>query len=350
MSKPRIRKVGSLKNWQIVWHENGNTKRKSTGTEDFTEAQAELEAFIEERGGRRPEKNLVPQILDAYIEMRSPLIKSEVTLEYRAKPLKRAFPKRLPSMIRQEHTLSYAEKRRSRGVSNSTINSELSLLRSALKYAYNEGWIRKMPNIALPRPNPPKERWLKKDEAHKLLGASRAFHLKLFCLIALNTAARRGAIQDLMWDQVDLENRLINFNQAGRVQTSKRRPTLPINNALYDALLEAQERATSDYVVEYAGKKVGKINRAFQRAAARAGLTGVTPHTLRHTCATWMAQAGVSLYEIAGILDHSDIKTTYKHYAKHHPEHMREGMAVLDRVWKLDSPKRRGKRNINMAA
>ena len=64
MSKARLKKISGLKKWQIVWHENGRSRRKSTGTEDFTEAQAELEAFIEERGGCRPEKTLVSHLLD----------------------------------------------------------------------------------------------------------------------------------------------------------------------------------------------------------------------------------------------------------------------------------------------
>src|SRR5690606_22323449 len=56
--------------------------------------------------------------------------------------------------------------------------------------------------------------------------------------------------------------------------------------------------------------------------AARVGFTPgeVTPYTLRHTAATWMAQVGVPLWEIAGHLGHQDTRMVEKHYAHHDPE------------------------------
>ncbi len=350
MSKPRIAKVAGRPNWHIVWSENGKTQRRSTGTNQIAEAEAELDAFIEERGGRRPEKLLPPHIIDAYIEMRRPVISSVESLEYRAKPLKRVFARRLPSMIRREHIQSYTEKRRKIGVSNSSIRSELSLLQSSLKYALAEGWISKVPHFELPPPNSPKDRWLTVEEVDKLIDACRSYHVRLFCIVALNAAARRGAIQDLTWEQVDMENRRIDFNPNGRMQTKKRRVVVPINETLFTALEEAKERATSEYVIEYAGMKLEKINDAFRRAAKRAGLNDVTPNTLRHTCATWMAQAGVDLWQIAGMLGHADIKTTIKHYAKHHPDYLNDAASALDQAFRRTHPKQKRRRKIRLVA
>jgi len=62
--------------------------------------------------------------------------------------------------------------------------------------------------------------------------------------------------------------------------------------------------------------------------AVLAGLPGVTPHVLRHTAATWMAQAGVSLVQIAGYLGNS-AATVERVYAHHHPSHMAEASAAL---------------------
>jgi len=62
----------------------------------------------------------------------------------------------------------------------------------------------------------------------------------------------------------------------------------------------------------------------------RAGLTGVSPHTLRHTCGTWMAQKGISLFKIGGWLGHTDSRTT-KLYAHHHPDHLQDALESLGR-------------------
>ena len=73
-----------------------------------------------------------------------------------------------------------------------------------------------------------------------------------------------------------------------------------------------------------------RIKRSFDAACARAKLTDVTPHVLRHTCGTWLAQRGKDLHTIGGMLGHSDPRTT-KLYTHHHPEHLRDALDAFDR-------------------
>jgi integrase len=47
----------------------------------------------------------------------------------------------------------------------------------------------------------------------------------------------------------------------------------------------------------------------------------VTPHTLRHTAATWLMQAGVDMWEAAGFLGMS-VAVLEKTYGHHHPNHL----------------------------
>lgn len=73
-------------------------------------------------------------------------------------------------------------------------------------------------------------------------------------------------------------------------------------------------------MIHIGGKPVADIKSAFQAACRRAGLNGVTPHTLRHTSATWLMQAGVPKWEAAGFLAMS-LETLEKTYGHHHPDH-----------------------------
>ena len=52
-------------------------------------------------------------------------------------------------------------------------------------------------------------------------------------------------------------------------------------------------------------------------------------HTLRHTAASWMVQAGRPLAEVRAILGHATMQTTLR-YAHLSPDHLRASMAALD--------------------
>ena len=60
--------------------------------------------------------------------------------------------------------------------------------------------------------------------------------------------------------------------------------------------------ATCAAVVEYGGGRVASVATGFRVACRRAGREGVTPHTLRHTAAPWMPQAGRPRAEVAACL------------------------------------------------
>jgi len=82
------------------------------------------------------------------------------------------------------------------------------------------------------------------------------------------------------------------------------------------------------YVLHDHGARIGDIKKGFAAACKRAELEDVTPHTLRHTAATWLMQAGVPLWEVAGFLSMS-VETLQRVYGHHHPDYMR-GAAEAD--------------------
>jgi integrase len=104
---------------------------------------------------------------------------------------------------------------------------------------------------------------------------------------------------------------------------------VPINDTLFDALTAAAERATSGFVIEFGGEQVASVKHGFHTAAERAGLAGVTPHVCRHTAATWMAQRGGPLWQVAGMLGHTDATMVAQTYGHHHPDHMADAARAL---------------------
>ena len=63
-------------------------------------------------------------------------------------------------------------------------------------------------------------------------------------------------------------------------------------------------------------------------ACRRVGLEGVTFHTLRHTCASWLVMEGVPLFEVSKLLRHASIQMTER-YAHLAPDHLRDAVASI---------------------
>lgn len=233
------------------------------------------------------------------------------------------------------HQAIQAGRMKGPGVAESTAARELTVLRAALGYAHKNGKLLDRPFVELPPRPPGRDRWLTRDEAARLLWESRkdpqaSGHLPLFILLALATGARPGALFDLRWTQIDFDRDRIDFNPPGRKRTSKGRPIIAIPRRLRWFLLRAHARASSPYVLAFNGRKLKGVRRAFRRARERAGLgSEVVPYVLRHSCACWLAQAGVPIWQIGGWLGHSQQRTT-ELYAHHHPDHFKDARKVMD--------------------
>ncbi|MCX6024521.1 MAG: site-specific integrase [Chloroflexi bacterium] len=267
-------------------------------------------------------------MLDAYLLDRDGKVIDHKELSRTVGKLKAHFGNLKPHHLNKMVVANYT-RARMETVQGSTVRGELLILRAAFKWGTPE-WVRVNPTIETPPAGLPRERWLTRSEAARLLWGAKAHHMRLFIRLALYTTARTGAILGLTWDRVDFERRTIDYRDPRRKMTSKRRVPVPIGRRLYRALKQAHRIRRTSYVVEYGGKGLKDVAGGFSMACARAGLEGVTPHTLRHTGATWMAQKGRSMFEVAGMLGQNPM-TTSRVYAKQSPEHLRDAVDALEK-------------------
>lgn len=338
--------------WEIVWYERGRRRTKSTGADDRGEAERRLADELvatEVAGIRDPARRKIADVLADYVLERGPHVAAQARMAEAVKALIPFWGAHVVGDIREGTIRAYGKQRK---VKDGTLRRELIVLRAAVNHDYKAGRLTATVPVWMPKPPDHKDRWLTRDEAASLLRGARAEpkvrpHLPLFILLGLYTGARKEAILSLRWTQVDLERRLIDFNQPGRERTSKGRPIVPISTRLMTFLRLMKRLSTpTGYVVSYRpmrGKKsrrkgpppvprrVRSIRHSFDQACERAGLTDVTPHVLRHTSASWMAQAGVPFPKIAGFLGHRDSRVTEAIYSHHAPGWLSEATGALDR-------------------
>lgn len=223
----------------------------------------------------------------------------------------------------------FIERGRRIGHSTATTRQTLGYLQAALNFAKAAKLIADAPKLEKPPPPRPRERYLTRDEAQRLIDACEVFHARLFIVLSIATAARPKHLLDLTWDRVDLKGRIINLDNPDRDRTAKGRARVPINDMALDLLKQARDAAETSYVIEWEGKPIKSIKRAVG-AASRRSKVPATPYVFRHTAGVWMAQAGVDMARIAEYLGHTDLNTTRRHYARFHPDYLRDASAALD--------------------
>jgi len=144
----------------------------------------------------------------------------------------------------------------------------------------------------------------------------------MFILIALYTGARSEAIFRLRWHQIDLERGYIDFTDP-KDSRNKQASIIPISRKLLGQLKRHKRYGTDiGYVIHINQERIKSVKTSFKSACKRAGLEGVTPHSLRHTAASWRVQRRVPTYEIAKMLGHSSPQMIEQVYGHMSPDHL----------------------------
>ena len=306
--------------WYVVWSEGRRTCRISAKTTDKVIAQAFLQRF-EAIQNAPPEEFTVSDLCDAYLAERVEFgVKYPKAIENSLKHIKAEIGLLPPSMISRATIRGYIA-RRSKLVMGSTISKELRFLRQANKFGVREGWMKDEPSFAIPGESAPRQRFLTRDEFARIYFQASPLHLRTYLGLAIDTLARGKHILALTWDRVDFERRII-WYKPHDPNSKKRTQAAPMSGRLETLLRKAQEASLSPYVIEWNGKRVKSVRKAYGRAVSLSGVTEAHKHDLRRTGASWAIQAGESFDRVATLLGDS-VEMTEKTYAIFSPTHLR---------------------------
>jgi integrase len=130
---------------------------------------------------------------------------------------------------------------------------------------------------------------------------------------------RRNEILNLKWARVVLSKRVIRVVNSATLRTkSGRSRNVPSSDIGHVVLAGRADRSGGDYVFSRDGMPLytAGLSRELKKYVRLLGLDGrLHFHSLRHTFASWLAQAIVSIYTLKELLGHSSIQTTqvYSH-------------------------------------
>jgi integrase len=246
------------------------------------------------------------------------------------------------SEIRRADVQDFAGRLLVRGEEASTIRNTLMPLRAIFRRAVARGDVAVNPTtgLELPAVRGRRDRIVSPEQAAKLLDALPEGDRAMWAT-ALYGGLRRGELQALRWEDVDLATGVIRVDRAwdvreGQIEPKSRagRRTVPIAVVLRDYLVEHKQLTGGcGHVFARANGKpfdAVTIGERSKKAWRRAGLEAITLHEARHTFASLMIAAGVNAKALATYMGHASVTITYDRYGHLMPGNETEAAALLD--------------------
>jgi site-specific recombinase XerD len=195
-------------------------------------------------------------------------------------------------------------------VSRSTVNQLLSALKLLWEGVLDRPW----EDLQIKRPRLSKELPVvfSKEEVRKLLSIPRNLKHRTCLSLAYSAGLRVSELSHLMPEDIDCSRMQIRVFHGKGPKTRY----VPLAENILDLLDEYQRfYHTQKYLFE--GHKAGEplststIGVVFRRALKQSGIQKkATFHTLRHSYATHLLEAGVNLKVIQNLLGHTSLRTT----------------------------------------
>jgi integrase/recombinase XerD len=252
-----------------------------------------------------------------------------------------------PTAVSEETVLAYVEHLKSERDEDgharfapASVARALVAVRSFHRFCLEEGFLAGDPSEEVGAPRVPQgiPKALTEDEVEALLGAvvgdtARALRDRAIVETLYATGVRISELVGLDRRDLDLDDGLIRVLGKG----SKER-IVPVGRSARDALgaylaqgrpqLVRPNRSAGDREAVVLNVRGGRLSRQscwtiVRTAGERAGLTGrLSPHVLRHSCATHMLERGADIRVVQELLGHASISTTQV-YTKVSPERLR---------------------------
>lgn len=223
----------------------------------------------------------------------------------------------------------WARALRTAGNRSSTINRKLACVSKMMTFAFQRGLLSHVPTVPLEEEPEGRLRWLTLPEEHQALAMLEVMgehDLRAFVGFLLDTGCRVSEALAL---------------QHGDLTLDGNRPTVTfwITKGGHSRTIPLTQRAVASVrfftgrsdLGPFVGLDYWEARAGWDRCRVRLGplFADVVLHTMRHTCASRLVQAGVDVVRVQKWLGHKDVKTTMI-YAKLAPSDLEVAASVLE--------------------
>lgn len=225
--------------------------------------------------------------------------------------------KRLNEITRQQIQTFHASVKAG-GLSAASADHHLKLIRHSLNLAVEWSMLGQNPAAGIKQFNEDNrvEHYLNDEELQRLVAVLRAGEPPMVCQVALfllSTGARLSEALNAKWS--DIDRRSLVWRIPATNSKSKRVRAIPLNSSAIEVLDGVGTEGKADYLFVNlkTGERLTAVNKVWGRLRAKAGLEHLRLHDLRHQFASFLVNAGHTIYEVQKILGHSDTKVTERY-------------------------------------
>ena len=254
--------------------------------------------------------------------------------------------------------------KKEKGYSAQYRNHHYRILRMIFSFAEKQRIILENPmeNIERPKHERKNVDALSEDDARRFFAALETCPLEFRCLLTLLVTAglRRGECVGLKWKDFDknkqtisIERNVVYATKDGTIintpKTAKSIRTIPILKSTADLLCqlksERQEKnPTADLENSFLftskndiflPKNPDSVTRRLKRFMKANNLPNLSPHDLRHSCATLLLGSGADIKSVQEILGHAKASTTLDFYVRSDIKQMKAATEKMAMVFGL---------------
>lgn len=160
------------------------------------------------------------------------------------------------------------------------------------------------------------------DAANTVLRKHRAMQLRCYALFSLSTMARVNAVSNIIWKNVDYQERLVSdvvekegyvvdlyFSEEVSRYLSELQEFRKVNNIEDNGYVFISDPGSGSI-------GTGSLNKWCKEIGQMIGVPTLHPHDFRHSGATILKNLGMELEEVSKLLNHKSTDVTSKFYIK----------------------------------
>lgn len=312
------------------WHQ-GRRVRLSTGTSTRAEADRRARQMWAELTGSGDADMTLQEAVETTVAVRWRGTRGEATAHANALTACQFLGSdRAVAELTTRDIDRYAMWLSEQGLSGATVNRKLAALSTVLRVAHDRGHIDKLPKFTRRRESAGRLRWLTREEEVAVWRHLEP-DMRDLCTVLVDTGMRLGEAWRLEARDIDLVHSRVHVWET---KADKPR-TIPLTQRAR-GILERRAEAAHGPVFDTICRKTAI--RRWRRACRAAGIDDneLVIHSLRHTCASRLVQAGVEIKVVQEWMGHRSIQTTlrYAHLAPANLEAARDrlegGATVID--------------------